>query len=144
VILVSEIGLEVDEETLKQTKASVEKKGVTQIDSLLTSLILGQVESEAGKKTVIRALIAFTWGQRLYFIVRSAMMGILGAVITGLIVIFFGEVNAIQVALVSVFSYIATLAVTRLLDVRITRGSKSIVASLSRHRRLRSAILDHF
>ena len=142
--MVSEIGLEVDEETVRQTRVAIEAKSVTQIDILLTSLILGQIDGEAGKERVIRALIAFTWEQRLYFIVRSAIMGVLGAGITGAIVIFFGEVNAMQVALVSIFSFVATLALTRVFDVRITEGSKKIVASLSRHRRLRAAVLDHF
>lgn len=140
----SEIGLEVDEVTVKQTRAAVEANEVAQIDSLLTSLIIGQIEGEERKDAVIRALIAFTWGQRLYFIVRSAMMGILGAVITGVIVIFLGAVNAVQVALVSVFSFVVTLALTRLFDARITEGSKRIVVSLSQHRRLRATVLNHF
>jgi hypothetical protein len=142
--LVSEIGLEVDEETVRHTRVAIEAKSGTQIDTLLTSLILGQIDGEAGKERVIRALIAFSWEQRLYFIVRSAIMGVLGAGITGAIVIFFGEVNAMQVALVSIFSFVATLALTRVFDAQITRESKKIVASLSRHRRLRAAVLDHF
>ncbi len=139
-----EIGLEVDEETVRQTKAAVEANAEAQIDSPLTSLILGQIDGEDRKETVIRALIAFTWGQRLYFIVRSAMMGVLGAAVTGVIVVFFGEVNALQVAVVSVFSFAATLAVTRLFDARVMEASKRIAVSLSRHRRLRAAILDYF
>jgi ribose/xylose/arabinose/galactoside ABC-type transport system permease subunit len=142
-----EIGLEVDEETVRRTRTAIEEKAAARIDSQLARLILGQIDgtdADARKETVVKALIAFTWEQRLYFIIRSAVMGILGAVVTGAIVVFFGEVNALQVAAASVFSFVATLAMTRHFEAWITNGSKKIVATMSEHRRLRDAVLDHF
>jgi len=36
-------------------------------------------ERDVGKKAVIKALLISTWQQRLYFIIRSFIMGLLGA-----------------------------------------------------------------
>jgi hypothetical protein len=142
-----EVKLDIDDEGVRKTPEDVEANAKTQIDPLLINTILDQMGSADGgvkKEVVIKALLAFTWGQRLYFIIRSAMMGLMGAVMTAGIVLFVGEVNALQVGVISVASFIATLAITRLFDARITAGSKRIVSSLSRHKRLRSAILNHF
>ena len=96
------------------------------------------------KETIVRALLAFTWMERLYFIIRSALMGLMGAGITAFIVFLLGKVDAIQVIVISIISFIVTLALTRLLDAPMTRGSKQIVLNLSHHRRLRMLILGHF
>ena len=142
-----EVKLDIDDESVRQKREDVEASAKTQIDPLLINTILDQIGGADGgvkKEVVIRALLAFTWGQRLYFIIRSALMGFMGAVMTAGIVLFIGEVNALQVGVIGIASFIATLAITRLFDARITAGSKRIVSSLSRHERLRSAILNHF
>ncbi len=142
-----EVKLDIDDESVRKKREDVEANAKTQIDPLLINTILDQMGDADGgvkKEVVIRALLAFTWGQRLYFIIRSALMGLMGAVMTAGIVLFVGEVNALQVGVIGVASFIATLAITRFFDARITAGSKRIVTSLSRHKRLRSAILNHF
>ena len=138
---------DIDDETVKQTRKAVEENSSkTQIDLSLTNTILFQIKGieEERKEAVIRALLSFTWTQRLYFIIRSALMGIMGAGMTAGIVYLFGKVDAIQVAAIGIISFIATLIITRVFDVQITRSSKWIVLILSHHRRLRSAILGHF
>ena len=142
-----EIRQEIDDETVRRAIEAVKANAKTQIDPPLTNKILEQivgVDIEMRKEVVIRALLAYTWTQRLYFIVRSALMGIMGAVLSAAIVLLFGEVNALQVAIIGVASFIATLAITRLFDARITQGSKRIVSTLSHHQRLRTVILNHF
>ncbi len=67
-----------------------------------------------------------------------------GLGITAFIVFLLGKVDAIQVIVISIISFIVTLALTRLLDAPMTRGSKQIVLNLSHHRRLRTLILGHF
>jgi hypothetical protein len=139
---------DIDDETVKLTRKAVEENdSKTQIDPPLTNMILEQIEGTDGEKrkeAVIRALLTFTWTQRLYFIIRSALMGIMGAGVTAAIVYLVGKVDAIQVAVIGVISFIATLIITRAFDAQITRSSKRIVLMLSHHRRLRAAILSHF
>ena len=144
----SEPKLDIDDETVKQTREAVEHNASkTQIDPLLTNMILEQIEgidSEAKKEAVVRALLAYTWTQKLYFIIRSALMGFMGAGVTAAIVYLLGKADAIQVAVIGVISFIVTLAITRLFDASMTRRSKQIVLRLSHHRRVLSVILSHF
>ena len=144
----SEPKLDIDDETVKQTREAVEHNASkTQIDPLLTNMILEQIEGidgEARKEAVVRALLAYTWTQKLYFIIRSALMGFMGAGVTAVIVYLLGKADAIQVAVISVVSFIVTLAITRLFDAPVTRRSKQIVLRLSHHRRVLAVILSHF
>jgi hypothetical protein len=139
--------LDIDDETVMQVWKAVEANASnTQIDPQLTNLILeqiGEVEGEVRKGIVVRALLTFTWTQRLYFIIRSALMGIISAGVTIVIVLMLREVNALQVVIIGIFSFVATLVITRLFDLEISRGSKRIISMLSHHKRLRAAILNH-
>jgi hypothetical protein len=80
-------------------------------------------ESEIEKRAVIKVLLFSTWLQRLYFIIRAFLMGLIGAAVT-----------------VFVFS----LVVTRLFDVQITKATKKIVELLASHRTIRDFIMKHF
>ena len=144
----SEPKLDIDDEIVKQTREAVEHNASkTQIDPLLTNMILEQIEGidgEAKKEAVVRALLAYTWTQKLYFIIRSALMGFMGAGVTAAIVYLLGKADAIQVAVIGVVSFIVTLAITRLFDAPVTRRSKQIVLRLSHHRRVLAVILSHF
>ena len=142
-----EVKLDIDDETVRRTREEIEANAKTQIDPTLTNMILellGAVEGDVQKDVIIKTLLAFTWVQRLYFIVRSALMGIMGAVLMAAIVLIIGKVDALQVAIIGVASFIASLAITRLCDASITASSKLIVTTLSRHERLRKMILSHF
>ena len=142
-----EVKLDIDDETVRRTREKIEANAKTQIDPTLTKMILellGAVDGDARKGVVIKTLLTYTWVQRLYFIVRSALMGLMGAALTAAIVLIVGEVDALQVAFIGVASFIATLAITRLFDASITASSKRIVTLLSRHGRLREMILSHF
>ena len=140
--------LDIDDETVKQTREAVEQNASkTQIDPVLTNMILEQIEGidgEKKKEAVVRALLAYTWTQKLYFIIRSALMGFMGAGVTAAIVYLLGKADAIQVAVIGVVSFIVTLAITRLFDAPVTRRSKQIVLRLSHHRRVLAVILSHF
>ena len=144
----SELKLDIDDETVKQTREAVEQNASkTQIDPLLTNMILEQIEGidgEAKKEAVVRALLAYTWTQKLYFIIRSALMGFMGAGVTAAIVYLLGKADAIQVAVIGVVSFIVTLATTKLFDAPVTRRSKQIVLRLSHHKRVLAVIISHF
>ncbi len=100
-------------------------------------------EREIGKKAVIRALLVSTWLQRLYFVIRSFIMGILSAAVSFGFILFFGSLTLALGIFVGVFSFIFSLVVSRLFDFQIVRATKRIVAFLSKHKDLRNFVLNH-
>jgi len=101
-------------------------------------------ERDVGKKAVIEALLVSTWHTRLYFIIRSFIMGLLSASITFIFVLIFHSLTlALEIPL-GIFSFVFSLAASRLLDVQIVRATKIIVEHLTSHKSLRDFILKHF
>jgi hypothetical protein len=101
-------------------------------------------ERDVGKKAVIRALLLSTWLQRLYFVIRSFIMGILSAALTFGFIFVFGSINLYLGIFLGVFSFVFSLVVSRLLDPQIVKATKKIVEFLSRHKALRNFVLNHF
>jgi len=101
-------------------------------------------ERDIGKKAVVEALLVSTWHTRLYFIIRSVMMGLLGALLTLTFLLIFGRITLILEIPLGIFSFLFTLAISRLLDVQIVRATKAITDYLVNHKSLRNFILNHF
>ena len=96
------------------------------------------------KRAVIKALLLSTWLQRLYFIIRAAIMSVLGAVVTFLYVSFFGQIGVVLAVVMGVLIFIVGLIVTRLFDTQIVKVTKYIVRLLSHHKKIREFIINHF
>ena len=96
------------------------------------------------KRAVIQALLLSTWLQRLYFIIRSALMSVLGAFVTFLYVMFFGEIGVALAVVMGVLIFIIGLIVTRLFDPQIIKATKYIVRRLSYHKKIREFLMNHF
>jgi hypothetical protein len=105
----------------------------------------GQSEAEVDieRRAVVRALLLSTWLQRLYFIIRSAMMSLVGAVITFSLVIYYGSLNLDVALLVGAVGFVAALVFTRLFDGQIDKLTQVIVKRLARHQTLRNLIMNH-
>jgi hypothetical protein len=101
-------------------------------------------ERDIGKKAVVEALLVSTWHSRLYFIIRSFIMGILSASLTFVFVLIFHSITLTLEIPLGIFSFLFSLAVSRLMDVQIVRATKTIVDYLSGHKSLRNVILNHF
>jgi hypothetical protein len=101
-------------------------------------------ENEIEKRAVIKVLLFSTWLQRLYFIIRSFLMGLISAAITYLIVWYLGSINVIGSIMIGTFVFIFSLAITRLLDTQITQATKKIVELMTSHRAIRDFIMKHF
>jgi len=101
-------------------------------------------ERDIGKKAVVKALLVSTWHQRLYFIIRSFIMGLFGTIPTLVFVTIFGPITLLTSIPLGMFSFVFSLAVSRLLDVPIVRATKTIMDHLESHKALRSFILNHF
>ena len=118
------------------------KKVLQQIGSV--SKHSSGTESEIEKRAVIKVLLFSTWVQRLYFIIRSFIMGEIGAVATFLFIWYLGSINAIQMVVFGTFVFGLTLVITRLFDTQITKATKKIVEILASHRTIRDFIMNHF
>jgi hypothetical protein len=95
------------------------------------------------KRAVIKALLLSTWLQRLYFIIRSALISVLAMVVTFFYVSFFGQIGVVLAVVMGVIIFIIGLFVTRLFDVQIVKVTKYIVRHLADHKKIRDFIMNH-
>lgn len=102
------------------------------------------VEGNIEKRAVIKVLLFSTWVQRLYFIIRSFIMGEIGGTVTFLFIWYMGHINAIISFEFGTVVFVLTLVITRLFDAQITRATKKIVELMANHRTIRDFIMNHF
>ena len=93
---------------------------------------------------MIKVLLFSTWLQRLYFIIRSFLMGQIGAAATLLFIWYIGSIDAIGMFVFGIFVFVFSLVITRLFDVQITKATKKIVELMASHRKARDFIMNHF
>lgn len=103
-----------------------------------------RTENSIEKRAVIQALLVSTWIQRLYFIIRAAIMSVLAAVVTFVYVSFFGQIGVSLAVIMGVVIFIVGLIVTRLFDTPIVKITKYIVRHLNYHEKIREFIMNHF
>jgi len=101
-------------------------------------------ESEIEKRSVIKVLLFSTWLQRLYFIIRCYIMGLIGSAVTLLFIWYVGSIDAIGMFVFGIFVFVFSLVITRLFDVQITKATKKIVEIMASHRTVRNFIMNHF
>ena len=102
------------------------------------------IESEIEKRAVIKVLLFSTWLHRLYFIIRSFIMGLIGAAVTFLFIWSVGTINATTGIFIGIFVFALSLLVTRLFDVQLTQVTKKIVEIMASHITSRDFIMSHF
>ena len=101
-------------------------------------------EKDQIKKSITKAFVVSNWTQRVYFIVRSVIMTIMGAIITLAVFWQLGTVNVIEDFLLGVVSYLISLSVTRLFDNRIVKFSENVLVYLDNHIKLRDFVVKRF
>jgi hypothetical protein len=101
-------------------------------------------ESEIEKRAVIKVLLFSTWLQRLYFIIRSAIMGLISAALTFLFILSVGTINATTGIIFGIFAFAISLIITRLFDVQLTQATKKIIEIMASHGTSRDFIMKHF
>jgi len=115
------------------------KKVLQQIGSVRSG-----AEHEIERRAVIKVLLFSTWLQRLYFIIRSFIMGEIGGIVTFLFIWYMGSVSAIVNFGFGIIVFLLTLVLTRLFDTQITKATKKIVELMANHRTARDFIMNHF
>jgi hypothetical protein len=99
------------------SEAKYAKKILQLSDLHYTKNIFHEIESVPSgaervieKRAVIKALLLSTWLQRLYFIIRSALMSVLAMVVTFFYVSFFGQIGVLLAVAMGVVIFVAGLA----------------------------------
>ena len=117
------------------------QKILQQIGSVST---LSPAESEIGKRAVIKVLLLSTWLQKLYFIIRSVIMGLIAAVITFSFIWYLASIDVTRNFIIGVFVFVFSLFITALFDEQIAKVTRKIVELLAGHRTSRDFIMNHF
>jgi hypothetical protein len=107
-------------------------------------IVKSGAENELEKRAVIKVLLFSTWLQRLYFIIRSFLMGLISAAVTYLIIWYLGSINVVGSIIIGTFVFMFSLVATRLFDTQITQATKKLVELMASHRVIRDFIMKHF
>jgi len=99
------------------------------------------LQFERMQTTVMGVLVGAVRIQRLHFVIRSVIMGLISTLMYFLVVWFLGTIDAGQAVFLGIFVFVTSLVVSRLFDGQIVRASKKITSFLSKHKRLRTFVL---
>ena len=102
-----------------------------------------KVKREKQKRVMMDMVMSSVRTQRLYFVVRSAIMSLVSALITFIIVGYLGIIDVVQAVFLGIFLFVGSLIVSRLFDRQIVKVSKKIIRVLDRHKRARAFILNN-
>jgi hypothetical protein len=101
-------------------------------------------ERESGKKALVQELVLTTWMQRLYFVIRSFIMGLISAGISAIFLLYFGSINLTLGLVLGIGGFILSLVISRLFDTQIVKLTTRIVSFLNGHKSLRNFMISHF
>ena len=141
--------LKIEDELVKKTMEEIEMAYSGELcDPVAAKMILDQVPAGDNcgcvKESMVRIMLAQTWTQRLYFDVRSALMGQISAVLTLAVIWHLGTINVVQGFILGTFVFIASLFLSRLFDRSIIKGTRKIISYLDEHKRAREFIVKRF
>ena len=103
-----------------------------------------KVRHDIEKRAIIKALLYSIWLQRLYFIIRSSIMGIMGTAITLPVVTLLGTINVYGVMALGICVFVISLLISRICDTQIMRATKNLVRHLAAREKIRNFVMDHF
>ena len=138
------------ESVLKELEDGLVEKTLSTntVDNVSTGSTLNRIdieeEREIIKKDIAKALLVSSWTQRIYFVVRSLIMTIIGAIITLSIFWQLKTINVIEDFTLGIFLYLISLVLSRLFDAEIVKISKNILEYVEDRDRLRNFIVNNF
>ena len=124
---------------LHLTDTSHAKKLIELMDKAST-----KSERDSGKKALVQDLVLTTWMQRLYFIIRSFVMGLISAGISAIFILYFGSINVTLGLILGIGGFVLSLVISRLFDAQIVKITTRIISYLNGHKALRNFIISHF
>jgi ABC-type transport system involved in cytochrome bd biosynthesis fused ATPase/permease subunit len=129
-VVVSEIDVDVEDELIRAMREELEG-------------VVAKELRDSASAGVTGVLVASVRIQRLYFVIRATIMGLMSALITFIVVWYLGMIDVAEAVFLGIFVFIVSLVVSRLFDKQIVRVSKKIVNFLNKHRRLRTFVLKN-
>lgn len=125
--------------TLHLTNVGEAKKLLDLMDKAST-----KSERDSGKRALVQELVLTTWMQRLYFVVRSFIMGLISAGITVIFLLYFGSINLTLGLVLGISGFVLPLVISRLFDNQIVKLTTKIVSFLNGHKSLKNFMISHF
>jgi len=97
------------------------------------------------RRNVIMSVIANSVSlERLYFIIRSSIMGAISGVFTFSIISLLQVTNFLELVFLGIVAFIVSLVASRVLDKPVVRFCNLIILYLKRHDRVKNFILQRF
>jgi|WetSurMetagenome_2_1015567.scaffolds.fasta_scaffold295908_1 hypothetical protein len=96
------------------------------------------------KSVIMNAILASVNIERVYFIMRSSIRGLMTGVATYAVISFFFITNFFVLVLLGVFFFVVSLVLSRFLDKSIINLSYKIVNYLRHHKKMRVFLLNRF
>ena len=100
-----------------------------------------ELECEKRKKAVKGIFDKSVRMQRLYFVVRSLFMGLIGAMLSFSVILYLGSIDIIDAIFLGIIVFIFSLLFSRLFDSQIISLCLKIVRLLNKNTRIRKIIL---
>ena len=95
------------------------------------------------RKIIRNTFLSTLQTYRLYFIIRSIFVSLLGSIPFFIVVLVLGSINVFQTIILGIFVFVFSLAITRLFENPIMKLVQKIVTILQRHKRARDFILKN-
>ena len=134
-----ETGIDLEDELILAMREELERV----FSEVKVEVDTANAERKKQMKVIMDMLMTSVRTQRLYFVVRSAIMSLVSALITFIIVGYLGMIDVVQVVFLGIFLFVGSLIVSRLFDRQIVKVSKKIIRVLNRHKRARAFVLKN-
>jgi hypothetical protein len=97
------------------------------------------------RKNVIVEVIANSVNlERLYFIIRSAIMGGITGIFTFSIISLLAITNFLELVFLGIIAFVVALLASRVLDKSVVRFCNIVISYLKKHERVKNFILKRF
>jgi Flp pilus assembly protein TadB len=141
----SKINGDAEDELIRAAREELERVTAGELCNTACAESEADAHSERERRTsmMMGVLVVSVRTQRLYFVIRSTIMGLMSAFITLVVVWYLGTIGVAQAVFLGISVFAVSLVVSRLFDRQIVRVSKRIVNFLDKRRRLRAFVLKN-
>jgi len=126
------VSKEVCDAVYESHSREVKEKGVKEMDE----------ECKTRKGAIISVISSSVCLERLYFVIRSSVMGLITGLLTYAVISIFLVTNFFELVLLGVFAFFVSLLISRYFDGPIVKLCNYILKFLDRYQRLRNFVLS--
>ncbi len=99
-------------------------------------------ECRTRKGAILGVISSSVCLERLYFVIRSSIMGLITGLLTYAIISIFLITNFFDLVLLGIFAFVVSLLISRYFDGPIVKLCNLVLKYLNRYQRLRTFILS--